>query len=147
MQGEREVPASQGQSSGAGEAPSAPDAPPPPSFGAEIPQPPKGRGATGQPPEAPKVSQPGGSVPTLEALRYPGSEETMHVADHGKGVLNLHTDDDIAKVRAWYEARMHAASKVQIPFGSSTIFRDGKVTVMLTGAGGGTNILLTSGSD
>jgi hypothetical protein len=84
--------------------------------------------------------------PELEALRYPGSKRTMQVEDEpGKEVLGFQSSDSVDKVTAWYVARLHPTKVIQLPLGS--VLKNADATVVLTGIGGVTNIVVTRGED
>jgi len=117
----------------------------------EIPEPPAPPGAPGHPghPEIPPPPAPPGATSgetvSLDSFIYPGAVKHMDITDHGKGVLQLTTNDPIDKVVDWYKAKLKPAGSVQIPFGGMTVLEGKEVKAIITGGSGGTSIMLTRG--
>jgi hypothetical protein len=101
--------------------------------------------ATQPPPDTGSASDAALS-PELEALRYPGSKRTMQVDDDpGKEVLGFQSSDSVDKVTEWYVAKLHPTKVIHLPVGS--IIKNADATVVLTGVGGVTNIIVKRGDD
>src|SRR5262249_23128067 len=84
---------------------------------------------------------------SLQAYVYPGSSKTMDVTSHGKGVMQLTTNDPVDKVRDWYRARLRPSTTVDIPFTGGTIMKGKDAKAIITSNGSGTVIVLTKGDD
>jgi len=69
----------------------------------------------------------------------------MDITGHGKGVIQLTTNDPIDKVVDWYKAKLKPAATVNVPFGGMTVLEGKDVKVIITGGSGGTSIMLTKG--
>ena len=116
------------QSGGIPTPPAAPTAPAPP-----IP-----------PPPAPPVIV--GQSTIDQSLIYPGARQTMSMlAEGGKSVLTLQSDDSARKVAAWYIAKLKVAKKVAIA--GQTILQAGDIGVVITGSDEGAQIFITRGGE
>ncbi|HSB09207.1 MAG TPA: zinc ribbon domain-containing protein [Blastocatellia bacterium] len=98
------------------------------------------------PPAPPAPPEIGGASRIDQSLIYPGSRQTMAIAEQGgKSVLQLHSDDAPAKIVDWYTEKLNAKKKVSII--GQTILQAGDVTVVIVGGDTGSQILITRGGD
>jgi len=118
-----------------------------PSAGA----PPAPRGVPAPPgapaPPAPPESSSGETDGPLQAYIYPGAVKTMDFSGHGKGVIQLTTNDPVDKVRDWYRAKLKPVKTATIPFGAATVMEGKDVKAIITGSEDGTVVVLTKGDD
>ena len=110
--------------------PSGPSAPP--NVGAQPPQPP-------QPPQiAPDTD--------FSQLIYPGADKTLDINSQKEGhVVQLQTQDSIKKVADWYTAKLKLINTVKMP--TQVILEAKGITVIISGSGRGTTIMLTQEQD
>jgi len=81
-----------------------------------------------------------------QSLIYPGARQTMSMlAEGGKSVITLQSDDSARKVADWYIAKLKITKKVAIA--GQTILQAGDIGVVITGFGEGTQILITRGGE
>jgi hypothetical protein len=71
----------------------------------------------------------------------------MDFSGHGKGVIQLTTNDPVDKVRDWYRAKLKPVKTASIPFGAATVMEGKDVKAIITGSGNGTMVMLTKGDD
>ena len=67
------------------------------------------------------------------------------LAEGGKSVLTLQSDDSARKVAAWYIAKLKVTKKVAIA--GQTILQSGDIGVVITGSDEGAQILITRGGE
>jgi hypothetical protein len=110
--------------------------------------PPLSPGPPGAPvPPAPPGSGSAETDGSLQAYIYPGSVKNMDFTDHGKGVIQLTTNDPVDKVRDWYRAKLKPVKTATIPFGAATVMEGKDVKAIITGSEDGTVVVLTKGDD
>ena len=81
-----------------------------------------------------------------QSLIYPGAHQTMSMlAEGGKSVLTLQSNDSARKVADWYIAKLKVTKKVAIA--GQTILQSGDIGVVITGSDEGAQILITRGGD
>lgn len=90
------------------------------------------------PPAEPPASGP--TVPTTE-LMYPGAETVMDMKTGRESLLELRTGDPLDKVVDWYMTKLKGAETIRTP-GREAILRSGKTSVIISGRGNNTDILL-----
>jgi hypothetical protein len=67
------------------------------------------------------------------------------VAEGGKRVVTLQSDDPATRVADWYIARLRIDKKVTVV--GQTILKAGEITLVITGGQDGAQILITRGGD
>jgi hypothetical protein len=117
----------------------------PPVVSIPAPPNPPARPDAPQPPPPPPL--PGGATALDQTLIYPDAEVIMNMSQRdGGGVTQLRTSDPVDKVAAWYEQRVAVTKRVNIP-GGNVVLRWNEGTVIITGAGGQTSIVIKHGAD
>jgi hypothetical protein len=99
------------------------------------------------PPSADNTTPPPTSKTTINpALVYPGAETRMEMRDGDEGaMMQLRTSDSYDKVVAWYIATLKPSNTIKTP-GPSVILRTSDMMVIITGAGGETNVVIKQGT-
>jgi hypothetical protein len=124
----------------------APSAAPPSVSGPAAP--PLSPGPPGAPvPPAPPGTGSAETDGSLQAYIYPGSVKNMDLTDHGKGMIQLTTNDPVDKVRDWYRAKLKPVKTATVPFGAATVMEGKDVKAIITGSEDGTVVVLTKGED
>ena len=110
---------------------------------------PETTGMTSTPPTPPAPPAPPiivGQSTIDQSLIYPGAHQTMSMlAEGGKSVLTLQSNDSARKVADWYITKLKITKKVAIA--GQTILQSGDIGVVITGSDEGAQILITRGGD
>lgn len=100
---------------------------------------------TPAPPPPPPLHGIGGPSTIDPSLIYPGSSQSLSVNREGKSVLQLRSNDSVAKVAEWYIARLKNTKRVDVA--GQVILKAGDIGVMIFGGDGGSQILITRGGE
>jgi hypothetical protein len=109
--------------------------------GTDLPPPPP-------PPVAPPFEEQPTAGPTVPSsqLKYPGAETVLDMKTGRENMLELRTDDAANKVIDWYVDKLKPTQTIR-PQGGEAILRTGRTTVIISGRGEATDIIIRQGAE